>query len=362
MKALLLCAGRGSRLHPYTRNDSKVCLPFLNIPIAAYPLKLLEDIGVSHLLVNTHHQAPQVVETIDFLLTSASSVMPASSSVTPAKAGVQPDKHKAVHTGLKTADMRFAAERTFSRSASKPNLFSALPAQLCASTSSFTPASSVIPAKAGGQSIPHWFFVYEPHLLEGLGTLRKNKHFFKGEEDIIYLNGDSVFLCDDFFPQMLAQHKEKKALMTFLCSPFQKGASHLWVDKKGRVVPEGNSRSHQPCFFAGFVLVNKGCFSLFKKSDNYLFRDFVKRHHQNCFIYMQKDLKFFELGSLSSYMKSLHLCVKFLENPLSKEAKFLNKILKRYLSAEFMQDDSRFNLNFLRRHFFTGLFFQKERS
>ena len=129
MKALLLCAGRGSRLHPYTRNDSKVCLPFLNIPIAAYSLKLLEDIGVSRLLVNTHHQASQVVETIDFLLN-------------PAKAGVQPNKHKAVHTGLKTADMRFAAERTFSRSASKPNLFSALPAQLYASTSSFMPAST----------------------------------------------------------------------------------------------------------------------------------------------------------------------------------------------------------------------------
>lgn len=356
MKALLLCAGRGSRLHPYTRNYSKVCLPFLNIPIAAYPLKLLEDIGVSHLLVNTHHQAYQVMETIELLLAS-SSVTPAF-SVTPAKAGDQPNKHKAVHTGLKTADMRFAAEQTFSRSASKPNLFSALPAQLYAS------AFSVTPTKAGGQSnhhlIPHRFFVYEPHLLEGLGTLRKNKHFFKEEEDIIYLNGDSVFLCDYFFSEMLIQHKQTKALMTFLCSPFQKGASHLWVDKKGRIVPEGNSRSHQPCFFAGFVLVNKECFSLFKKSDDHLFRDFVKRHHKNCFIYMQKDLKFFELGSLSSYMKSLHLCVKFLENPLSKEAKFLNKTLKRYLPAEFMQDSRHFNLNFLRRCFFTSRFFQKE--
>ena len=271
MKALLLCAGLGSRLHPYTRNCSKVALPFLNIPIAAYPLKILEDVGVSHLLVNTHHQAQQVRETVENL---------------------------------------------------KLN-------------------------------IPHCSFFHEPTLLEGLGTLRANLSFFKEEEDIVYLNGDSVFLCDDFFSEISLQHKKKKALMTFLCSPFKKEASHLWVDSEGRIVPEGNSQKHQACFFAGFVLINQECFSLLKKSDDHLFKDFVNRHSHRCFIYMQKDLKFFEIGSLSGYMTALQTCVKYLENPLSKEAKLLKQILSRYLSSEFMQSSNYFHLDYLRKQFFS---------
>ncbi len=271
MKALLLCAGLGSRLHPYTRTCSKVALPFLNIPIVAYPLKLLEDIGVKSLLVNTHHQVQQVKETIENLK-------------------------------LK---------------------------------------------------IPHRSFFYEPTLLGGLGTLRKNENFFREEEDFIYFNGDSVFLCDDFFSQMVLQHKKKQALMTFLCSPFKKGSGNLWVDSEGRIVPKGNSKNHQACFFAGFVLINRQCFSLLKESDDHLFRDFVKRHYHCCFIYMQKDLKFFEIGSLSGYMKALQTCVKYLENPSSKEARLLHKILGRYLSPEFMQSSNHFNLDYLRRQFFS---------
>lgn len=277
MKALLLCAGLGSRLHPYTRNHSKVALPFLNIPIMAYPLKILEDAKVSHLLVNTHHQAEQVKKTIENL---------------------------------------------------KLN-------------------------------IPHISFFHEPALLGGLGTLKENLNFFKGEEDIIYLNGDSVFLCDDFFSQMSLQHKKKNALMTFLCSPFKKGASYLWVDSEGRIVPKGNNSSHQTCFFAGFVLVNKECFSLFNKSDDHLFKDFVNRHSHRCFIYMQEDLKFFEIGSLSGYMKALQTCAKYLENPLSKEAKLLNQILGRYLPLEFMQSSNHFHLDYLRRQFFSQAKFFK---
>ena len=271
MKALLLCAGLGSRLHPYTRTCSKVALPFLNIPIVAYPLKLLEDIGVHDLLVNTHHQPQQVRQTIQNL---------------------------------------------------KLN-------------------------------IPNRSFRYEPTLLEGLGTLRKNLNFFKGEEDIIYLNGDSVFLCDDFFSQMSLQHQKTQALMTFLCSPFKRGASHLWVDSKGRIVLKGNSQSHQRCFFAGFVLVSHQCFSVLKQSDDHLFRDFVNQYHHRCFIYMQKDLKFFELGSLSSYMEALQTCVKYLDNPSSKEAKLLNKILGHYLPSEFMQSSNYFHLDYLRKQFFS---------
>ena len=116
MKALLLCAGYGSRFRPQTIHYSKVVLPFLNIPIAGYPLKILEDIGVTDLAVNTHHQPQQVEKTIQDLKSNI----------------------KNIH------------------------------------------------------------FSYESQLLGGAGTLKNNEKFLQAE-NIVYLNGDSVFLCSDFF-------------------------------------------------------------------------------------------------------------------------------------------------------------------
>ena len=69
MKAILLSAGLGSRFRPHTNRYSKLAIPFLNVPIAGWPLSLLEKIGVSDVVVNTHHQASLVKETIQNLKT-----------------------------------------------------------------------------------------------------------------------------------------------------------------------------------------------------------------------------------------------------------------------------------------------------
>ncbi len=60
MKAMLLSAGLGSRLKPYTLTTPKPAIPFLGVPLACYSLAILEDLDVHSLVVNVHHLPDQV--------------------------------------------------------------------------------------------------------------------------------------------------------------------------------------------------------------------------------------------------------------------------------------------------------------
>ena len=55
MKAMLLCAGLGTRFKPQTELAAKPALPFLGLPILSYPLYYLEKLGMQDLVVNSHH-------------------------------------------------------------------------------------------------------------------------------------------------------------------------------------------------------------------------------------------------------------------------------------------------------------------
>ncbi len=61
MKAMILCAGLGTRLRPYTEVLAKPAIPFLNIPLLGYSLFHLETLSLTGLVANTHH-LPDTVE------------------------------------------------------------------------------------------------------------------------------------------------------------------------------------------------------------------------------------------------------------------------------------------------------------
>jgi mannose-1-phosphate guanylyltransferase len=54
MKALLLAAGLGTRLKPFTFVQAKASIPFLNVPMIHYPLQYLSANGVSETIINLH--------------------------------------------------------------------------------------------------------------------------------------------------------------------------------------------------------------------------------------------------------------------------------------------------------------------
>lgn len=68
MKAFILSAGLGNRLLPHTLKTPKPCMPLLNIPLIAFNLQHLLNIGVTNFIFNTHHLHQKVSEVITQLL------------------------------------------------------------------------------------------------------------------------------------------------------------------------------------------------------------------------------------------------------------------------------------------------------
>jgi len=60
MNVMLLAAGLGTRLRPFTEKVPKPAIPFLGIPLGYYPLALLDEIKIEKLVVNTHHLPEQI--------------------------------------------------------------------------------------------------------------------------------------------------------------------------------------------------------------------------------------------------------------------------------------------------------------
>ncbi len=62
MKALLLAAGLGTRLRPFTFHRAKAALPLLNVPFIRYPLQYLYTQPVSDVVINLHAHPDSVRE------------------------------------------------------------------------------------------------------------------------------------------------------------------------------------------------------------------------------------------------------------------------------------------------------------
>ncbi|MBU0680249.1 MAG: NTP transferase domain-containing protein [Proteobacteria bacterium] len=60
MKAMVLAAGLGTRLQPYTHQRPKPLFPILNIPLLLHTLANLQAAGFQEIAVNCHHLGPQI--------------------------------------------------------------------------------------------------------------------------------------------------------------------------------------------------------------------------------------------------------------------------------------------------------------
>src|SRR2546423_14485679 len=55
MRAMVLCAGFGTRLRPLTDKIPKPLVPLCGLPLLRYNFALLKNAGVEEIVVNTHH-------------------------------------------------------------------------------------------------------------------------------------------------------------------------------------------------------------------------------------------------------------------------------------------------------------------
>ena len=75
MNVMLLAAGEGTRLRPYTSVLPKPAIPFLTIPLAAHVLSFLGDLEIHKLVVNTFHLPQGIHDLFQTLPIKAQSII-----------------------------------------------------------------------------------------------------------------------------------------------------------------------------------------------------------------------------------------------------------------------------------------------
>ena len=64
MQAMILAAGFGTRLLPYTKLRPKPLFPLLNEPLLLLTVKRLQNAGFDHIIVNCHYLKEQIIEAL----------------------------------------------------------------------------------------------------------------------------------------------------------------------------------------------------------------------------------------------------------------------------------------------------------
>ncbi len=65
MQAMILAAGFGTRLLPYTKHRPKPLFPVLNTPFLTALVRRLKNAGFSKIIVNCHHLAEQIISSLE---------------------------------------------------------------------------------------------------------------------------------------------------------------------------------------------------------------------------------------------------------------------------------------------------------
>jgi mannose-1-phosphate guanylyltransferase len=60
MNLMLLCAGEGRRLRPFSAEIPKPAIPFMGTPLVCYSLNIAEELPLKKIVFNTHHLAEKV--------------------------------------------------------------------------------------------------------------------------------------------------------------------------------------------------------------------------------------------------------------------------------------------------------------
>ena len=64
MKAMILAAGLGTRLKPFTYQHPKALAPVNGKTVLQRNIEWLQQYGIKEVIVNVHHFADQIVDTI----------------------------------------------------------------------------------------------------------------------------------------------------------------------------------------------------------------------------------------------------------------------------------------------------------
>jgi N-acetyl-alpha-D-muramate 1-phosphate uridylyltransferase len=62
MKAMILAAGKGTRMLPLTENKPKALIELKGVPLLEHTVKYLKNFGIDEMIINVHHFADQITD------------------------------------------------------------------------------------------------------------------------------------------------------------------------------------------------------------------------------------------------------------------------------------------------------------
>lgn len=65
MKAMILAAGRGTRLYPLTADRPKPVIPVMGVPLLHHVFDLLKESGINEVIINCHHEGDTLKEFLE---------------------------------------------------------------------------------------------------------------------------------------------------------------------------------------------------------------------------------------------------------------------------------------------------------
>ena len=65
MKAMILAAGKGTRLLPLTENKPKALIEVQGVPLLEHTIRYLKYFGIDEIIINVHHHASQIVDFLE---------------------------------------------------------------------------------------------------------------------------------------------------------------------------------------------------------------------------------------------------------------------------------------------------------
>jgi mannose-1-phosphate guanylyltransferase len=248
MRALILSAGMGERLKPITSRWAKPAVPFLNVPMISFPIYWLETTGLKDLVINTHY-LPQTVKT-------------------------------AVEQLTKTSDYRV-------------------------------------------------HYLHETEILGSGGGIQNARSVLEDNDDFMVANADGVVLFPHLqvLEDMVTFHKKYKALATLLVCPLEGMGTRLpgvWVNPFdevshfGRDVdnPTLSSRPDMKCLhFASYMILSPKIWPYLPQGPSNILYDVLApliKHGERVLAYNVPDMKWFETGNQTDFLKATGECIKAL--------------------------------------------------
>ena len=169
-------------------------------------------------------------------------------------------------------------------------------------------------------------FSHEDQILGSGGGIQHARVFLDSDADFMVANGDGVVLFEehDTLEQMVAFHKRKKALATFLVCPLEGVGTRLpgvWMDNGGEVVGFGKTspKNYAECYhYASYMVLSKRIWRHMPDGSSNILYDVIApllNDGEKVYGFKVDGMRWFETGNPAEYLNATQECLRLMSVP-----------------------------------------------